>query len=96
MSPALKDGDYVITTRPRSFVPGFIYVVDHLDLGRIIKRLSRVENGRLLFKGDNPASTPEAVMAPVDRQRVKGRAVLIIGRNGLKRPLSLETVHSAA
>jgi len=52
MSPALIDGDYVITKKPRSFQPGFIYVIDHIDLGRIIKRLVDVrDKGLLCFAG---------------------------------------------
>jgi len=85
MSPALNNGDYVITKKPRSFKPGFIYVIDHIDLGRIIKRLDRIENDHLMFSGDNPKSTPGAVLAPVAPERVTALAWFVISHNGLQR-----------
>ncbi len=86
MSPALLDGDYVITKKPRVFRPGFIYVINHSDLGRIVKRLKAEKDNRLIFQGDNTSSTPEAIIAPVAPERVIGQAVLIIGKNGLRAP----------
>ncbi len=85
MSPALKDGDYVLTLKPRLFRPGFIYVINHIDLGRIIKRLDRAEGDRIWVSGDNPASTPGAIIAQVTKDRVIGRAVLAITTSGIKR-----------
>ena len=84
MSPTLKDGDYVLTIKPRSMRPGFIYVLNHSDLGRIIKRSDRIENGRYYFTGDNPASTPRALIGPVAKDRIIGRAVFKISKNGLE------------
>jgi len=83
MSPTLKDGDYVLTIRPRSLRAGFIYVVEHGDLGRIIKRLDHIQNGQYHFKGDNPKSTPSAVMGPVGAPRIVARALLKISRRGV-------------
>lgn len=85
MAPALSDGDFVVTIKPRSFRPGYIYVVNHSDLGRIIKRLDRLENDRLIFSGDNKASTPSSIIAPVEKDRVDGRAVIAVKKSGLKR-----------
>ncbi len=85
MSPTLEDGDYVLIKKPRSYRPGYIYVVNHTDLGRIIKRLKSVENDRFIFKGDNQSSTPEAVIAPVSKDRVSGQAWLRISKSGLSR-----------
>lgn len=84
MSPTLTDGDYILSIKPRSLRPGFVYVVNHTDLGRIIKRLERVEVDRTFFKGDNPTSTPGAVMGPVAKDRIIGRAILRISKDGLK------------
>ena len=83
MSPALEDGDYVLIKKPRSYRPGSIYVIYHTDLGRIVKRLKSVENGSLIFNGDNPSSTPEAVIAPVSQDRVSGQAWLRISKTGM-------------
>ena len=85
MFPTLKGGDYVLTIKPRSIRPGFIYVVNHSDLGRILKRLEQTKDGQYLFVGDNPKSTPSAVMGPVAKDRIIGYALLRISKNGLKR-----------
>ena len=63
MSPTLMDGDYVLTKKikPRSLRPGLIYVVDHSDLGRIIKRLKHIQNDLCIFEGDNQKSTPSLI-----------------------------------
>ena len=85
MAPVLMDGDYVLMIKARSFRPGFIYVINHSDLGRIIKRLDRVENEHLIVSGDNAASAPSSIIAPVATSRVLGRARLAITKSGLKR-----------
>lgn len=78
MSPTLKDGDYVLIIKPRRVRPGFLYVVNHSDLGWIIKRLDRIESDRYFFKGDNPNSTPSAVIGPVTKNRIIGRVMFKI------------------
>jgi len=78
MSPALNNGDYILTIKPRSVRPGFVYVINHADLGRIVKRLERIEDDLYYFKGDNPKSTPGAVIGPVTRGRIIGRMILKI------------------
>ena len=83
MSPIIVSGDYILTLKPRSLRSGFIYVVNHSDLGQIIKRLERIENDRCFFKGDNSTSTPSTLMGPVTKDRVVGRAILRISKSGL-------------
>jgi len=91
MSPTLSGGDYVLTIKPRSLRAGFIYVIEHGDLGRIIKRLEHIETretgetGRYYFKGDNPKSTPGAVIGPVAAPRIVARAILKISKYGMKK-----------
>jgi phage repressor protein C with HTH and peptisase S24 domain len=87
MSPALEDGDIVVTvkTKPQAIGLGLIYVIDHSDLGRIIKRLKSQDGERFMLSGDNPNSTPSAVIGPVAAQRINRRAWLAIGTNGLRR-----------
>ena len=85
MSPALEDGDYVVTIKPRALCTGFIYVINHSDLGRIVKRLERIENGRAIVTGDNSTSTPSSVIAPIAVERISGRAVLRISKSGIQR-----------
>ncbi len=78
MSPTLDDGDYILTIKPRSVRPGFICVVNHSDLGRIVKRLERIEGERYYFAGDNPSSTPSAVIGPIKKERIIGRMIFHI------------------
>ena len=87
MSPALEDGDYVITKKPRRYQAGLIYVINHSDLGRIIKRLQDTKHDRCFFIGDNPkASTPASLISAVERHRVIGQVFWVIGPKGLRRP----------
>jgi len=86
MLPTLFDGDTVITTKPRVVHAGLIYVVDHSDLGLIIKRLDSFDNrGRARLTGDNPRSTPSAVMGTVETERFVGQARFAFGKSGLRK-----------
>lgn len=87
MSPTLEDGDYVITKKPRLYQAGLIYVINHIDLGRIIKRLQSTKHDRCYFIGDNPkASTPSSLIGAVERERVIGQVIAIIGPKGYRKP----------
>jgi len=86
MSPTLNNGDYVITIKPRSFRPGSIYVINHIDLGKIVKRLDRIESDLCYFTGDNRQSVPDTIIAPVTKDRVSGIVKWIIGPKGIRRP----------
>ncbi len=83
MSPALESGDYIITIKPRTLRAGLIYVINHSDLGRIVKRIERIDNGRVIAAGDNPGSTPSAVIGPIESHRVAGRAFVRISKSGI-------------
>ena len=85
MSPALEDGDYVITKKPRRYQAGLIYVINHSDLGRIIKRLVNTKHERCFFIGDNPTSTPSSIIGAVESSRVIGQVIWVIGKSGIKR-----------
>lgn len=85
MSPTLLDGDYIITKKPRQYTPGLIYVINHIDLGRIVKRLNTVKDSYLTFTGDNPSSTPDTLIGRVTPDRVIGQALWVISDKGLRR-----------
>ena len=86
MTPTLFDGDILITTKPRALRAGLIYVINHSDLGRIVKRLKSLdERGRAELSGDNPASTPSAVMGTVEPSRVVGQARFVFGKSGVRK-----------
>lgn len=84
MSPTLFDGDYVLTKKPRSLRPGFIYTINHIDLGLIVKRLDQMKEDNCIFIGDNPNSLSDTVLGSVSPDRVIGQAFLVITRLGLK------------
>ena len=89
MSPTLQNGDYVITKKPRQLQVGLIYVINHSDLGRIVKRLGDTKNDRCYFIGDNPTSTPSAIIGAVEKSRVIGQVKWVISKSGLKRVKTL-------
>ncbi len=87
MSPTLQDGDYIlaVNTKPRSLRPGFIYVIDHPDLGRIIKRLQKIDGDQCVIVGDHSHSTPQSILGPVPKSRLSARAILAFTKTGIKR-----------
>ena len=87
MSPALEDGDLIIAiqTQPRTLRAGLIYVIEHSDLGRIIKRLGAPSGEGFMLIGDNPASTPSAVIGPVEPARITRRAIMRVSPKGISR-----------
>ena len=89
MSPTLQNGDYVITKKPRQLQVGLIYVINHSDLGRIVKRLGDTKHDRCYFIGDNPTSTPSAIIDAVEKSRVIGQVKWVISKSSLKRVKTL-------
>ncbi|WP_427451175.1 hypothetical protein [Litorimonas sp. WD9-15] len=85
MSPTLEDGDYILTLKPRRLRPGFIYVLKHERLGRIVKRLSVLENDSCQWSGDNSASTSSDRIGATPTSCISGRAIWRISPSGIKR-----------
>ena len=86
MAPTLLNGDYVLTKSASTYDVGRIYLIDHSDLGLIIKRLEReAPDGRLIFAGDNPVSNSGNILGAIKKARVRTRAFLKISRKGIKR-----------
>ena len=87
MSPALTHGDIVLckNVKPAALRCGFIYVVNHSDLGCIIKRLGPGPGNRYSLSGDNPASAASPLMGTVEPARITRRAILRISKRGLKK-----------
>jgi hypothetical protein len=86
MAPALIDGDVIITIKPRVICAGLIYVIDHPDLGQIIKRVESLDRrGRAQLSGDSPASTPAALLGTVETSRIKRRALFALRKGRLVR-----------
>ena len=86
MAPTLQDGDYVITLPVRTYHVGRVFIIDHSDLGLIIKRLEREDpDGRLIISGDNPVSNSGNILGTIEKARVTTRAFLKISSKGLKR-----------
>ena len=86
MAPTLQDGDYVVTWPARTYVVGRVYLINHSDLGLIIKRLEReTSDGRLIFAGDNPVSNSGDILGRIKKTRVRSRALLKISSGKLGR-----------
>ena len=88
MFPTLENGDYILIKNPRSqkkLRPGFIYVLNHDRLGRLVKRLNRLDEFGLWFSGDNPHSTPSEKIGAQPYDAITGRAILAITPKGLRR-----------
>jgi len=90
MAPTLQGGDYVLTLPvniwpARRFKAGRVYIIDHPDLGLIIKRLTRqTAAGRLVFSGDNAASNSGHILGEIKKTRVRARAYLHIRKSGIR------------
>ncbi len=84
MSPTLEDGNYILTKKPRTPRAGFIYTIDHMDLGLIVKRLTEIDGDYFHFSGDNKASNSGALLGRVTKDRIVGRAFLHIGRGKIR------------
>ena len=67
MSPSYRDGDYVLTMRYGRRRPriGDDVVFAHPDYGRVLKRIDRIDNGNLVFKGLNALSAESAALGCV-------------------------------
>ena len=68
MWPRYRDGDYLLTLgygcrRPQ---PGDDVVFRHPDMGLILKRISRIKDGRLSFRGLSRLSVEQAVLGHAD------------------------------
>jgi len=88
MAPTLRDGDIVFTvkSRPAALRSGLIYVINHSDLGSIIKRLGEHVDNRYRLTADNPTSTPSAVMGRIEPERITHRVIFAAGKdNGIRR-----------
>jgi len=84
MAPTLCDGDYVITFKLRLPKIGKIYIINHSDLGRIIKRLKDVDgDGRLIFAGDNPVSNSGDILGRIKKERIIARAFVKITKSSI-------------
>ena len=85
MSPTLAPGDYMIVTRARTIRPGFVVLVDHPKYGRIIKRISSVNEDFISLAGDGPNSTASDAMGQESLTAVQGRIHWAITPKGIKR-----------
>jgi nickel-type superoxide dismutase maturation protease len=78
MRPALAPGDRVIVVRARRLRRGDLVALrDPRDGERtMIKRVADVDADEVTVLGDNPSqSTDSRAFGPVDRGRVRGRAI---------------------
>ena len=87
MAPTLVDGDFVFAKKYKSGpINGSIAVIQHPDLGNIIKRVLYVDaSGKVLISGDNPISTSPELLGPVDLKQIKFQALWRISKSGFQK-----------
>ena len=71
MSPPYRDGDYLLTRRYRISRPrvGDDVVFTHPDFGPVLKRIARIDDGWLTFKGLNALSADTAALGRVSQNQ---------------------------
>jgi len=85
MSPTLNNRDYILINKPRSVRVGFIYVIQHNRLGRIVKRVSEETPQGYRLEGDNPKSTSATILGCVSATQIIGRALFCISPKGIRK-----------
>lgn len=85
MHPTFAPGDYLICTKARSLRSGFVVVVDHSELGTIVKRIKSIEAGKILLVGDGAGSTSTETIGAISCLDIKGRVRLAITSKGIRR-----------
>lgn len=83
LSPAYRDGDYVIITGLglKRVRPGDVVVFEHPEYGRMIKRVEGLEAcGRLRVRGDDLDSVDSRRFGPIPRAFLTGRVFWHIRR----------------
>lgn len=81
MTPALHDGDFVLSLRVPKFclTSGAIVVVADSHRGRVVKRLKAIEGSVVELRGDNAkASTDSRTFGPVPVSALEGRVLMRI------------------
>lgn len=59
MKPTLKNGQIVVSLQSRSFRAGQV-VVAHVGQREVIKRITKIENGRVFLEGDNTKQSTDS------------------------------------
>jgi len=87
MEPTMNQGDYLVVTKffkTRALRSGFLVLVEHPSLGRIVKRIARVEPTGVWLKGDSVQSTSSASMGLLAFKNIEGRVRVVISPSGIK------------
>ena len=85
MRPTLAPGDYLILTKARALRAGFVVLVDHPEMGIIVKRVKSVSDKSVSLEGDGPGSTSSEDIGAVPINLVRGRARWAVTPKGLKK-----------
>ncbi len=75
MDPTLKNGQTIIVSHSRSYGVGDV-VVAYMDKREVIKRVTRIKEGKVYLEGDNKlASTDSRVHGWLIDRHIVGRVV---------------------
>ena len=80
MAPILKDDDYLVVLRNKfNWLPslGSIVVVDHPDLGKIVKKVSSVDGDTFSLAGLTSSSISQSHLGQISSANYWGRVIWI-------------------
>ena len=82
MKPVLKDGDYVLVNRLAYIfktpqVDDIIAALDPRDKKTLIKRITKIQNGKYVIQGDNKNfSTDSRNFGMIEKKSIIGKVIL--------------------
>ena len=93
MNPTIMDGDYVFAGKFKERpLNGAIAIVQHPNLGRLIKRIQISKNSEEIhLMGDNKLSTTTENLGPLDEGLIQYQALWRISKKGITKLSSTES-----
>ena len=86
MSPTLGDGDFVITKKKHPLSVGKVVIIEHPELGRIIKRIVSLDGkGGFLVSGDNYNTTPTEIIGLVNERSITYTVICRVSLSGFSK-----------
>jgi len=79
MLPNFKEGDFVLSLSLkfwRQYRKDDVVIIDHLEYGRIIKRVMSCDQQGVRITGDNPVSTSSDKLGLIQPKDILGKVVM--------------------
>ena len=80
MSPTIPDQSYVLIRKTEnSITKKSLLIIDHINYGKIVKKLVKVDdNKKLWFEGESLSSVSKQMIGPIKFENIIGKVVLIV------------------